>query len=135
MRFSGVARRAITESNFCCKRCVIPPPDLDELTPAQLRELVALLLTKMAELDQKTVEQREEIARLKGRPDINPSGMDKGTEPAKPSATGKPRRRGAVRPRVRVADRIIKAPVPAGSRFKGYETDTVQDLVLTVTWC
>ena len=135
MRFSGVARRAITESNFCCKRCVIPPSDLDELTPAQLRELVALLLTKMAELDQKTVEQREEIAPLKGRPDINPSGMDKGTEPAKPSATGKPRRRGAVRPRVRVADRIIKAPVPAGSRFKGYESYTVQDLVLTVTWC
>ena len=38
-------------------------------------------------------------------------------------------------PRVRVADRIIKAPVPAGSRFKGYETYTVQDLVLTLTWC
>ena len=138
MRFSGVARRAITESNFCCKRCVIPPPDLDELTPARLRELVALVLTKMAEPDHKNGEQREEIARLKGLkggPDITPSGMDQGTEPAKPTATGKHRRRGAVRPRVRVADRIIKAPVPAGSRFKGYETDTVQDLVLTVTWC
>lgn len=45
---------------------MIPPPDLDELTPAQLREVVALLLTKMAELEQKNVEQREEIARLKG---------------------------------------------------------------------
>ena len=112
-----------------------PPPDLDELTPAQLRELVALLLTKMAELEQKNVEQRAEIARLKGlkgRPDIKPSGMDKGTEPAKPTGTGKHRRRGEVRPRVSVEDRIIKATVPAGSRFKGYQTYTVQDLVLTV---
>ena len=62
-----------------------PPPDLDELTPAQLRELVATLLTKMAELEQKVIELREEIARLKGlkgRPDIKPSGMDQATEPA-----------------------------------------------------
>jgi Transposase IS66 family len=114
---------------------VTPPPDLDELTPAQLRELVAMLLTKMAELEQKNVELREEIARLKGlkgRPDIKPSGMDKGTEPAKPASQGKPPRRGKVRPRVSVEDRIIKATVPAGSRFKGYETYQVQDLVLTV---
>ena len=114
---------------------MIPPPDLDELTPAELRELVALLLTTMAELEQNNVEQRAEIARLKGlkgRPAIKPSGMDKGTEPAKPTGTGKHRRRGEVRPRVSVEDRIIKATVPAGSRFKGYQTYTVQDLVLTV---
>ena len=71
-----------------------PPPDLDELTPAQLRELVATLLTKMAELEQKkNVELREAIARLKGlkgRPDIKPSGMDQATEPAKPDRPGKP---------------------------------------------
>jgi hypothetical protein len=114
---------------------VIPPPELDELTPAQLRELVAMLLTKMAELEQKVIEQREEIARLKGlkgRPDIKPSGMDKGTEPAKSTRQGQHPRRGKVRPRVNVEDRIIPATVPAGSRFKGYETYTVQELVLTV---
>jgi hypothetical protein len=114
---------------------VIPPPELDQLTPAQLRELVAMLLTKMAELDQKVIEQREEIARLKGlkgRPDIKPSGMDKATEPAKPTRQGQHPRRGKVRPRVNVEDRIIPATVPAGSRFKGYETYTVQELVLTV---
>jgi hypothetical protein len=115
---------------------VSPPPDLDALTPAQLRELVATLLTKMAELEQKkNVELREEIARLKGlkgRPDIKPSGMDKATEPAKPDRPGKPPRRGKVRPRVSVEDRIIPAAVPPGSRFKGYATYTVQDLVLSV---
>jgi hypothetical protein len=46
-----------------------PPPDLDEMTPAQLRELVVLLLTKMAELEQTVVELREELARLKGLKD------------------------------------------------------------------
>jgi hypothetical protein len=123
------------DRNFGLKLCVIPPPDLDELTPAQLRELVAMLLNKMADLEQKVIEQREEIARLKGlkgRPDIKPSGMDKGTEPVKPTRQGQQPRRGKVRPRVNVEDRIIPAIVPAGSRFKGYETYTVQELVLTV---
>ena len=94
-----------------------------------------MLLTKMTALEQKVIEQREEIARLKGlkgRPDIKPSGMDKGTEPAKPTRQGRPPRRGKVRPRVKVEDRIVPATVPAGSRFKGYEPYTVQELVLTV---
>jgi hypothetical protein len=114
---------------------VTPPPDLDELTPAQLKELVALLLTKVSELERKNAEQREEIARLKGlkgRPDIKPSGMEKATEPATSTMQGKRARRGKVRPCVVVEERIIKATVPAGSCFKGYEPYQVQDLVLSV---
>ena len=48
------------------KLCVSPPADLDGLSPSQLKELVASLLEKMAELERKNAEQREEIARLKG---------------------------------------------------------------------
>jgi hypothetical protein len=114
---------------------VTPPADLDALSPAQLRELVAILFAKLGELERANAELREEIARLKGlkgRPDIKPSGMDKATEPANPVKRGERRGRGKVRPRVSIEDRIIKAEVPAGSRFKGYETYTVQELVLSV---
>jgi uncharacterized small protein (DUF1192 family) len=111
------------------------PEALDVLTPAQLRELIASLLGEVAELKRTVAELREEIARLKGvkgRPDVKPSGMDNATEPASPIKPGKRRGRGKVRPRVVVGDRIIKAAAPAGSRFKGYETYLVQELVLSV---
>ena len=112
-----------------------PPEDLDVLSPGQLKELVASLFEKMGELERTNAEQREEIARLKGlkgRPEIKPSGMDNATEPARPSLQGKRRGRGKVRPRVSIEDRVIKAAAPAGSRFKGYETYLVQELVLSV---
>jgi hypothetical protein len=125
--------RRLGEVRF--KLCVSTPVDLDGLSIAQLRELVAGLLTKVAELERINAEQRAEIARLKGlkgRPDIKPSGMDKGTGPVKPGKQEKRPGRGKVRPRVSIEDRMLKATVPAGSRFKGYETYLVQELVLSV---
>jgi hypothetical protein len=114
---------------------VSPPDNLDGLSSVQLRELVVMLLGKVTALEQVVVEQRAEIARLKGLkgpPDIKPSGMDKATEPAKPGWQKNRPRRGKVRPRVSIEDRVLKAAVPAGSRFKGYERYLVQDLVLSV---
>jgi Transposase IS66 family len=114
---------------------VSPPENLDGSSFAQLRELVVMLLEKVTTLEQLVVEQRAEIARLKGLkgpPDIKPSGMDKATEPPKPDRQGNRPRRGKVRPCVSIEDRVLKASAPAGSRFKGYETYLVQDLVLSV---
>jgi hypothetical protein len=114
---------------------VSAPIDPDGLSPSQLRELVSRLLSKLAELERTVAEQREEIARLKGlkgRPDIKPSGMDQATDAAKRGKQGERPGRGKVRPRVSVEDCVLKATVPAGSRFKGYESYLVQELVLSV---
>jgi hypothetical protein len=48
--------------------------------------------------------------------------MDKASELAKPERQGNCPRRGKVRPRVSIEDRVLRATAPAGSRFKGYET-------------
>src|SRR3712207_6404487 len=111
-----------------------PPADLDALSPAELKALVLDLLGKMAELERTVAAQRDEIARLKGlkgRPALEPSGMEKGTEPKRSSRDRPGRcRRGKVVPRVAVEERVIRAAVPPGSRFGGYQDFLVQDLVL-----
>jgi hypothetical protein len=112
-----------------------PPPDLAVLSSVQLRELVASLLGKVAELERTVVEQRAEIARLKGLkgpPSIKPSGMEQASSAAKRDPHKQCRGRGKVNPRVSVEDRVLQATVPVGSCFKGYEIYLVQELVLSV---
>ena len=50
--------------------------------------------------------------------------------PQPPGKHAKRRRCGKITPRVAIEDRVIKAQVPPGSRFKGYESYVVQDVVL-----
>jgi hypothetical protein len=111
-------------------------PDPDRLNIDQLKDLAVRLLAEIAELKRTVDEQRAEIARLKGlkgAPRIKPSkpsGMEKATDPAG-GARGERRRRGKIQPRVEVEDRTLTTVVPPGSRFKGYATYLVQDLVLS----
>jgi hypothetical protein len=79
---------------------------------------------------------RDEIARLKGgprRPNIKPSGMERGTEPKPAGSSGDRKRpRGSTRAKLSIdEDRTIRvAAPPRGSRFKGYTSFVVQDLVI-----
>jgi hypothetical protein len=116
-------------------RHVPPPPALSALSRPELEALLLELLGEVTILKQTVAEQREEIARLKGlkgRPNIKPSGMDKGTTPSKPCNNEKRPGRGKVMPRVGVEEKVIIAEIPPGSRFKGYQSFLVQDLVISV---
>ncbi len=112
-----------------------PPDDLDRLSHAELKGLVIKQWEHMVELQRMVAALRDEIARLKGgpgRPHIKPSGMERGTEP-KPRGSGDRKRpRGDTRSKLSIhEERTIKvAAPPRGSRFKGYTSFVVQDLVI-----
>jgi hypothetical protein len=121
--------------DFRFKAAVPPPPDLDSLPAAQLKELVIQLLGEVAALKQTVAAQQAEIARLKGLkgpPSIKPSGMEQATSPTGSKPVGGKPRRGKVRPRVNIEDQVLRVTAPAGSRFKGYVHYLVQELVLSV---
>src|SRR5829696_7395273 len=87
------------------------PADLDARSLSDLKALVIALVVKVTELERTVAAQRDEIARLKG-------------------LKRRPKRAKSADLTIH-EERIIKAgPVPPGSRFKGYQTFLVQDLVL-----
>jgi Transposase IS66 family len=113
-----------------------PPDDLDHLSHAELKGLVVQQWEQIVELQRLVAALRDEIARLKGgpgRPNIKPSGMERGTEP-KPAedSGGKKRPRGSTRSKLTIAEeRTVKVDAPPrGSRFKGYTSFVVQDQVI-----
>src|SRR6201998_650867 len=113
-----------------------PPDDLDRLSQAELKRVVVEQWEQMVELQRMVGALRDEIARLKGgpgRPNFKPSGMERGTEPKPPGGSGdKKRPRGSTRSKLSIhEERTVKVAVPPrGSRFKGYTSYVVQDLVI-----
>jgi len=110
-------------------------PRIPEVGDEQRTPLVVTLL-EIVQIQQELIQDlRDEIARLKGqspRPRIKPSGLDKDTESR--GASGK--RPGSAK-RCKTEElnihetMIVEAiNVPRGSKFKGYEDFTVQDLLL-----
>ena len=114
---------------------MLPRVDLDGLSPADLKALVIRLMETVAALEHTVAAQREEIARLKGLkgpPSIKPSGMEQASGDAPPKDGRRKRRRKGRGPAALTAheERIVRAEVPAGSRFKGYEDFLVQDVIV-----
>src|SRR5712664_3680702 len=111
-----------------------PPSDLDGLSPAELKGLVVKQWEQIVELQRMVAALRDEIARLKGgpgRPNLKPSGMERGTEP--PGSSSKQKRpRGSTRSKLAIDEErtVTVAAPPRGSRFKGYTSFVVQDLVI-----
>ncbi len=90
-------------------------------------------------LKEQVHEFKDEIARLKGekpRPKIRPSSLEKPKDESSQEGTGRGKRPGSSKrnkTRELTIHETIKIPpdtIPKGSRFKGYEDYTVQDLVL-----
>jgi hypothetical protein len=112
---------------------MVPPADLDRLSHAELKSLVIKQFEMIAELQRTVATLRDEIARLKGgpgRPNIKPSGMEKATEPPKPGGQQSPKR-GPTKTKLTIhEERTVKVAVSPGSRFKGYTSFIVQDLIL-----
>lgn len=111
------------------------PTDLEDLSRAELKALVAQLLGEVAELKQTITAQRDEIARLKrlkSRPRLKPSGMEKSSERGTRAARKRRRRKVVTSADLAIdEERVIKVePLPPGSRFKGYADFLVQDLML-----
>jgi hypothetical protein len=113
-----------------------PPDDLDRLSHAELKGLVVKQWEQMVELQRLVAALRDEIARLKGgpgRPNLKPSGMERGTDPKPPGSPGERKRpRGSTRSKLAIHEErtVTVAAPPRGSRFKGYTSFVVQDLMI-----
>src|SRR6516225_8018568 len=113
---------------------MLPPDDLEGLSHAELKGVVVKQWEQIVELQRMVAALRDEIARLKGgpgRPNLKPSGMERGTEP--PVSSGKRKRpRGSTRSKLAIDEEqtVTVAAPPRGSRFKGCTSYVVQDLMI-----
>jgi hypothetical protein len=116
-----------------------PLPDLDALSLDELKKLVVQLLVRVLALEEENQQLRAENGRLKDlpkKPKLAPGGMDKASESDKRARTKQARRQRRNRQSGRrtppaTEERTLVVEAPAGSRRRGFEPFTVQDLILT----
>src|SRR3954454_3044976 len=117
----------------------VPPlPDPDALSLDGLKKLVVQLLVRVSALEEEIQQLRAENARLKAlpqKPKLAPGGMDKASELDKRARTKQARRQRRKRQSGRrtppvTEERTLVVEVPAGSRRRGLEAYTVEDLIL-----
>jgi hypothetical protein len=116
-----------------------PLPDLDALSLDELKKLVVQLLVRVSALEEEIQQLRAENGRLKDlpkKPKLAPGGMDKASESDKRARTKQARRQRRNRQSGRrtppaTEERTLVVEAPAGSRRRGFEPFTVQDLILT----
>lgn len=126
-----------TETELCFDWCMAPIPKVPPIPERERTPVVVALLEIIQLLQERLQAQADEIARMKGnkgKPDIKPSSLEKdsGGQP-----TPNPGQRPGSAKRSKTAEitihetKVLKAPnVPPGSEFKGFESFTVQGLVL-----
>ena len=114
---------------------------MDGLSLDDVKLLLLQALEEVSAVKRENAALREENARLKGlhgkpdiKPELKPSGMEKKARSRRGKKAGarKPAGRGRKNDRLAVNETRTLKPdhVPEGSRFKGYETYVVQDLIL-----
>lgn len=121
-----------------------PLPKIPVIREEECTPVVVDLLSIVHRAREVVQALRDEIAVLKGekgRPKIRPSRLEKGDagkEEKKKGEDAVPKKRNGSSKRSKTAEleiheTVVVAPenLPAGSRFKGYEDFTVQDIVLT----
>jgi hypothetical protein len=110
-------------------------PKLPKIPEEELTPLVVALLEIIRLQQQQIQELKDEIARLKGhktKPQLRPSALGKegGTKAGAEKRPGSAKRSKLEALEIHETIKVAPEHVPEGSRFKGYQDFTVQDLIL-----
>ena len=108
-------------------------PQVSDLPPDQVTPLVLFLLEICHHQQEQIQQLRDEIARLKGekpKPKLKPSTLEKQARGKKKGKRPKKRHKRRKTRELKIHETVSIAPeeIPEGSRFKGYEDFTVQDI-------
>ena len=122
------------------RRTLPKVPTIEDIPPQDRNPTVALLLELCHSQREEIQLLRDEIARLKGqkgKPAIKPSALEGNDRNIKRRQTGKNKRQGkrSKTQQLAIHEDIKRAPqveIPVGSRFRGYQPFTVQDLRVRV---